>query len=140
MSGLLQLMLPAVLGFGSSHVCPMGKNIGEFIPQRPPAFVFGIVWPVLYLLIGYSLKETKLLVVRRLFAVQILLLTLWPITFSPTCLNNRKVSLFIIPLIVGLTIGIMCLQKNALAKIALIPLVSWLLVAFNLNWVLVNPI
>lgn len=50
---LLPLVLvPAAAGFAASAACPMRKNDGKTIPFRPPAWVFGFIWPVLYITFG----------------------------------------------------------------------------------------
>ena len=74
----------------------------------------------------------------KLFGLQILLLTLWPIVFSPYCLNNIRLALYILPLIIGITVGIMCLHDKKLGTVALIPLLSWCMIAYLLNWDLVE--
>lgn len=130
----VKLFLPGLLGFGASMVCSVGKDSGVSVPQRPPPYVFGIVWPILYLLIGYSLRETSDKLVIKLFGLQILLLTVWPIVFSPDCLNNIRLALYILPVIIGLTVGIMCLHDKKLGTVALIPLLSWCMIAYLLNW------
>jgi len=130
----LKFFLPGFLAIGASLACPVGRDSGASVPQRPPPYVFGIIWPILYLLIGYSLKETRNRLVMKLFGAQILLLTLWPIVFSPDCFDNIRVALYILPVIIGLTIGIMCLHDKKLGSVALIPLLSWCLIAYLLNW------
>ena len=49
-----RLWLPIVSGFGMASICKIPKNEGAFLPQRPPAIVFKIIWPILYLLLGFS--------------------------------------------------------------------------------------
>lgn len=51
------LLVPGLLGFGASALCPVGRNnAGNDVPFRPPAAAFGVVWPVLYLLLGACLR------------------------------------------------------------------------------------
>ena len=50
---LLRLFYPMVAGYGVSKFCKMGKS-GVNIKFRPPPYVFGIVWPILYILLGLS--------------------------------------------------------------------------------------
>lgn len=133
-SDALQVLLPGMLGFGASVLCPVGERAGVSVPQRPPSYVFGIVWPTLYLLIGYSLKETKDKLVKRMFAALLLLLTLWPVVFSTACGNDRKSALYLLAMIIGVTVGIMSLHEKRLAIVALVPLLSWCMIAYLLNW------
>ena len=50
---ILKLILPFTLGTVSANLFPI-KKAGENIPFRPEPYVFRIVWPILYILIGYS--------------------------------------------------------------------------------------
>lgn len=50
----LPLLLP-LLGFVSGQVCPMPDT--SYIPGRPPAWLFGPVWALLYFLIGVVGRE-----------------------------------------------------------------------------------
>ena len=132
-----ELLLPGLLGFGASMVCPVSKNSGAYVAQRPPPYVFGVVWPLLYLLIGYSLKVTNDTLVKKLFGVQIFLLTLWPVVFSDTCGNDVKSALYLLPIIIGVTVGIMALHDKKMGVVVLIPLLSWCMLAYLLNWEIV---
>jgi tryptophan-rich sensory protein len=50
---LLPLVLvPGAAGFAASAACPMRRDDGAAIPFRPPAWVFGVAWPLLYLSFG----------------------------------------------------------------------------------------
>ena len=49
---ILLVFLPSVIGYGSQYLCNIGKNAGKNVLFRPPSWVFGIVWPVLFLLFG----------------------------------------------------------------------------------------
>ena len=129
----LKLFLPGFLGFSASYLCPIREDVGVSIPLRPPAYVFAPVWTILYALIGYGFSQTKDNLVKSLFGIQIFLLTLWPITFSKYCFNDQKSSIYIIALIIGITIGIIALHKKRSVVIAMLPLVSWLMIAFSLN-------
>ena len=133
----LQLFLPGLLGYTASFVCPINENSGVSLPQRPPPFVFAIVWPILYLLIGYAFKNAKDKFLKKLFAMQIFLLTLWPVVFSSECGNDIKSSIYLLAIIIGLTVGIMTLHDKKLAVLSLIPLLSWCIIAFSLNFSIV---
>ena len=135
----IELWIPAILGFTTSFFCKIPKNEGASLMQRPPSYVFGIVWPILYLLLGYSwintldenlLKSKNIIYLLHLLCT--ILLTLWIIIYN--CKKNKKLALYIIPVCISIIICIMCLHKHNWSKIALIPLLAWLLIAFNLNW------
>lgn len=133
----LRLWLPMITGFGISVICKMKKNEGVQLPQRPPAYVFGIVWPILYLLLGYSwvnsINQTEL---DMMHGICTLLLTLWLVFFS--CMNNKKMGIYIIASLIATVVCCMSLHNHILSTIALTPLLGWLLVAFLLNWNIVK--
>lgn len=133
----LRLWLPMITGFGMSGICKMKKNEGSNIPQRPPAYVFGIVWPILYLLLGYSwmnsINQSELDIMHGICT---LLLTLWLVLFS--CYENKKMGIYIIASTIAVVITCISLHQNNINKILLTPLLAWLIVAFQLNWALLN--
>ena len=51
---IVLVILPAVVGYGSQRLCSVGKNAGSSVLFRPPAWAFGIIWPILFLLFGLS--------------------------------------------------------------------------------------
>ena len=133
----LRLWLPMISGFGISGLCKMKKNEGVQLPQRPPAYVFGIVWPILYLLLGYSwINSVNQIELDMMHGICTLLLTLWLVFFS--CMNNKKMGIYIIASSIATVVCCMSLHNHTLSKIALTPLLAWLLVAFLLNWNIVT--
>ena len=50
----LYLLLPIFSVYFVGLFYPIDKETGKEIPFRPPSWVFGVVWPVLLLLLGYS--------------------------------------------------------------------------------------
>ena len=45
-------LIPLITGYFMSAICPMKKGeAGSNVPARPPGWVFGVVWPILYLLL-----------------------------------------------------------------------------------------
>ena len=50
----LYLLLPMFSVYLVGAFYPLGMETGKDIPFRPPGWVFGVVWPILLLLIGYS--------------------------------------------------------------------------------------
>ena len=51
---VLLVLLPAIVGYGSQMICKLGNNAGSNVKFRPPPWVFGVVWPILFLLFGLS--------------------------------------------------------------------------------------
>ena len=55
----IYLLFPLVSGYLTTFFCPMQKNTGSKVKFRPPAYIFKIVWPILYLLIGLAWVYSK---------------------------------------------------------------------------------
>lgn len=107
----------------------------------PPAYIFGIVWTILYTLIGIA----SFLVVKdgidnsgvtesfKLYIVNLILLFIWPIVFF----NFHFLSLSVIIIIASLFCAIMVFTKfyeiNKAAGYLYLPLVLWILFATVLN-------
>ncbi len=107
-------------------------------PLAPPGWVFGLVWTVLYILMGVSLylvrntpgihkKETTA------FYVQLLINFLWPILFFQFRLYCFSV-LWIILLVAALIYTILLFYRvNPASAWILIPYLLWCLFATYLN-------
>lgn len=118
-------MVPAALGYGASVACPVGRNnSGAEIPFRPPAFVFGIVWPILYAMLGWSmyLSSAGHPVRFALHALLTAMLTAWiPLT---SCYGRKKEGVWLL-LASVLTCGY-AMALDASARLLLLPLIVWL--------------
>jgi translocator protein len=117
-------------------------------PLNPPGWVFGLVWPLLYVLLGLSLA--MLLHARgaklrsralALFGVQLALNFAW----SPVFFALHKPTLAL-SLIAAMVVGCFALilvawQVRALAGLLLYPYFGWLIFAALLNYQIVqlNP-
>ncbi len=84
---VLIILLPLILGFGSG-IFYSSKNIPKPKTRfNPPGWVFGVVWPILYILLGYSSyliyssnsKEHNTVFI--LYIIHLLLLTAWWLFF-----------------------------------------------------------
>ena len=101
-------------------------------PLNPPEYVFGIVWPILYLLMSISafrtFNETK-----DLFLIQLLFNTLWSWLFF--AFQMPFIALLNIWLLIYLNIKInlKMLYQDKLSGLLFIPYVLWLFFASYLN-------
>lgn len=135
---------PLVTGYATSALCGgVPKTEGEIQPQRPPPYVFGIVWPVLYLLLGLSWAQAASSSVwwpcanrcaaDLLHGVCTGLLVLWLLVFS--CGKNKKAGIYVIACALACVTACMALADgHTLSVLALVPLWAWLFIAFHLNW------
>jgi tryptophan-rich sensory protein len=116
---LLAVAAPVTL---SSFVWPVGKTAGASVPQRPPAWVFGVVWPILYVLIALTWSKMP---EKWPVLVLVLLLSLWPAAYK-----KKKVwGVWVISLAIMVSLYI--------AKVGsplFIPVLAWLFLAFALNF------
>lgn len=129
------LLAPAASGYAASMVCGVdGENAGDCIPWRPPGYVFAIVWPILYFLIGVSMILASRITTSPLavstYSVLVLLLAAWPIVY--TCAGNKKAGVAIIILSL-LTAGYAIIQGDIQSQVTLAPLILWLCFALSLN-------
>ncbi|MBN8500509.1 MAG: tryptophan-rich sensory protein [Sphingomonadales bacterium] len=117
-------------------------------PLYPPPATFGIVWTILYLLMGLSLA---MIVTARgapgrgaaiaAFVVQFLLNLAWsPVFFGMQQLNAALYLLVAIDVAVIVTV-VLFWKVRPLAAYLLIPYLAWVLFATVLNWqfVAANP-
>ncbi len=110
-------------------------------PLSPPSEVFGIVWPILYLLMAISLyivldsdisddeKKSSILI----YGVQLFVNFLWPIIYFN--LEYRLFAFFTLVLLLVLVIAmtIRFFKINKYAGYLLIPYILWLIFAGYLN-------
>ena len=101
-------------------------------PLNPPGYVFGIVWPILYLLMSISafrtFNETK-----NLFLIQLLFNALWSWLFF--AFQMPFVALLNIWLLIYLNIKInlKMFYQDKLSGLLFIPYILWLFFASYLN-------
>lgn len=120
----------------------------EKIPLSPPGGLFGIVWPILYLLLGISLyliitsdaNSRQKQMAYLIYAVQLFLNFLWSIVFF----GGDKMGLAIIIILLldaAVVYQIFYYRKiSMLSAYLLVPYLLWLLFAtyLNIGFALVN--
>jgi tryptophan-rich sensory protein len=126
------LFAPLILGWLFGSICPVRG--GPRTKSQPPGWVFGIVWPVLFLLIGFNWKKTaddKILSVLHLLLVTGL--NLW--VFQAGCKNNYRTGVLLFVPIIALTLAIWMKSSKLYSSgwWVMTPLLGWLLFAHQLN-------
>ena len=103
---------------------------------NPPGYVFGIVWPILYILMGISAFLTYLRV-YKLFIIQLIFNTMWSWLFF--AFHLPVIALIDIYLLIGLNIYLVNVmwKINKLAAYLFLPYIAWLIFASHLNLVIV---
>jgi translocator protein len=112
----LYLLLPMFSVYLVGVFYPIGKEAGKDIPFRPPSWVFGVVWPILLILIGYSWTLRPGL--TNYYLLLTLLLSTWSIFYA----NNRMFAF----LNILATIDLILHKFKKKSSYLLIPLVAWL--------------
>lgn len=141
------ITVPAIvlLGSASGWLSNSGFGNGWFDALRkpffmPPGWAFGVVWPILYVLMGIALA--MILAVppsprRRaaliLFVAQLALNFAWsPIFFAAHDISLGKIVIFVMTAIAAVAAG-QFMRLKRVAGLLLIPYLAWLIFAATLN-------
>lgn len=144
---IIYILLPLIIGTLIGRLNNFDRKEYEKLkkPQfQPPSYVFGIVWPILYLLIGisyyYVLKDKN----YKYFIIPLIGLGLnfsyTPIFFGSKKYDNNKILLSFIIVILTLIFAILTfiefyyIEKNKYYSYLLIPYILWLLFASVLSY------
>ena len=134
------ILIPAILGGIVGLIVSqfMDYNTLEKPPLSPPGFIFGIVWTVLYVLMGisYGILDKKDLIdskVKWSYYLQLAVNLIWPILFF--VFKWRLFSSIWIILLDILVINMIVkfYQKHKLAAYLQIPYLIWTAFATYLN-------
>jgi benzodiazapine receptor len=130
-------------GFGNSWFDRLYKP--SFMP---PGWAFGVVWPILYAMIGVALavvlnepSSDRRRLGLTLFVTQLVLNFLWsPIFFAAHDISLAKWVIFIIAVLAAVAAG-QFLRIRKAAGLLMIPYLAWLVFAATLNATLgaLNP-
>ena len=129
---LIRLFYPMVAGFVVSKFCKMERS-GVNVKFRPPPYVFGIVWPILYILLGLSWINSnpdKNMNLEIMFFVLSSLLAYWIVVYA--CQKNKKNAVFVMLAIV-LNIALLMVQIPKKSQLYLVPLGVWIFFAMLLS-------
>ncbi len=130
------ILIPLIIGMGMNLFVKREKldNCGSINEMTPPPYVFFIVWPILYLIIGYVyyqyLKKYSINSPFSIFMiVTFILLNLWNVVFRNYC--SPKISLISILLITILYYYIVyqLIKLNIKYSYLMIALLVWMMYA-----------
>jgi benzodiazapine receptor len=126
------LLLPLISGYATSSICGMDDTAGSTVKFRPPGWVFAVVWPILYLLIGASwvvaFRQNKLNSIP--YVLLTVLLTTWVLIYS--CNNDKKSGVYVI--LGALMVSLSCLAVGtSSSRLMISPLIGWLIFALLMN-------
>lgn len=131
---IIRFVFPMFISYLVSIKCKMDKNSGSSVKFRPPGYIFGIVWPILFTLIGLSwvnsANKLKSRISDILYLSLSLLLASWIIVYS--CMKDKKNAVYILFLtLLSITFLMLYVPQNS--KLLLAPLGIWVLYATFLN-------
>ena len=136
---MIRLILPGLVGYSFQLIpkCVIKKDSGSFVSFRPPAYVFGVVWTILYLFLGLAWIVTyhnndnmNNLLKDLVYLLLTITLSSWIIFYA--CLSNKVwgiYSLFATICIIIITYII----SPKISQLLLAPLLTWILLATFLN-------
>lgn len=114
-------------------------------PITPPNYVFGIVWTILYMVLGicgwYIWQATNLkniYLLKSLFTIQLLLNWSWTPLFFSLHLTGISLSCIIAILIIVFVIIAKSYNTLRVVSLLLIPYATWLSLATYLNFYIWN--
>ena len=119
--------IPLATGLLSGIISGDFKQV-EKVEYQPPAWVFGVVWPILYVLMGLSISGLK--TVPTIFWVQLALNFIW----SPIYVRLNNPSLALLVLAALWVTTLMTIVELGPRGRLLYPYIIWLTFAFFLNY------
>ena len=132
----IPLVLGGIVGLIISKF--MDYNTLTKPPFSPPGFIFGIVWSILYILMGisYGILDAKNLVdsnIKKIYYTQLIVNLIWPILFF--VFKWRLISCIWIILLAILIIYMIITfyKKDKLSSLLQIPYLVWTIFATYLN-------
>ncbi len=127
------IFLPLAIGLLSSLFIDSSLNNLVLPPYMPPSYVFGIVWSILYLLMGYSLylvKNDNRSVL--IFSLQFIINISWSFIFFNYNQYGLAVIWIMILLFLVNNMLLTFVLENKKAAYLNLPYFIWLLIAFYL--------
>ena len=99
---------------------------------NPPGYIFGIVWPILYLLMGITAWRTYD-TIRNLFYIQLFLNAIWSWLFFSFHLPVIALIDIWLLIFINIKILLMIIKQDRLAAALYTPYILWLFFASYLN-------
>ena len=129
---MLLIALPLVAGTLTSFSCKVPSDAGATVAFRPPAVVFSIVWPALFLLMGVAwyLSRADSVLVHAGNGLLLASMMAWMVVYA--CQRRKTQALYVLLLSVLFSVWVLCLYP-APRKLLIVPLVVWLLFATLMN-------
>jgi tryptophan-rich sensory protein len=144
-TALVCVVVIEILGGLSGWLSNSGYGNGWFDALQkpsfmPPGWAFGVVWPILYALMGIALAmilaeqpSSRRQAALTLFFIQLVLNFAWsPIFFAGHDITTAKIVIFVIAAVAAAAAG-QFLRLRRAAGLLLVPYLAWLIFAATLN-------
>lgn len=133
---ILPIALGGLVGLIISQF--MDYNTLQKPPLSPPGFIFGIVWSILYLLMGIAYgmlvyKGKSDAEVSKIYWTQLIINLIWPILFFVFKIRLFSSIWIIILLILVISMVIKFYKKDKIIGYSQIPYLLWIMLATYLN-------
>lgn len=133
---ILPIILGGLVGLIISQF--MDYNTLQKPPLSPPGFIFGIVWSILYLLMGIAYgilvyKGKSDVAVSKIYWTQLIVNLVWPILFFVFKLRLFSSVWIILLLILVIDMIIKFYKKDKIIGYSQIPYLLWIMFATYLN-------
>ena len=132
---IVYFILPAAICYTVTAFCKIGQDAGSNIKFRPPPQVFGIVWPILFVLFGLSWvlamrnSENKVLCFIS-YILTTITLALWIYVYG--CKKSKKGGAWV--LILSVAFALMCFAQGTInSRVLISPLIAWCMFAQLMN-------
>jgi tryptophan-rich sensory protein len=132
---VVYFLLPSILVFGSQLLTRGGvRSAGDTVKFRPPAYVFGIAWTLLLLMLGMSWvvasqkTHAKVLCIT-MYALLTVSLTSWVSVYQ----RSKAAASWTLIVVLSLALGAAFTSGDVYAQTLLAPLIAWVVFAMIMN-------
>ena len=130
----LIVLIPLLLSTLQQMVFPSNFQQNKKVFFQPPGYVFGVVWTILYLMLGlyaFRLLNSYDIFLFVMFVFNIVINLAW----TPVVNNLRMFTtgIYMIATMITITLIMIVSENDKLNKALLIPYLSWLFFALLLN-------
>lgn len=122
-----RLLTPLTVVTLSGVACPISRDYGSQVSIRPPSYLFGIVWFVLLLCIGYAWASSPSPATDGAFVLLLVLLSSYSLSTS-----RPIASLWIVYGCIAAALLCFALLETSASRACMAPVIGWLLFAAQL--------
>jgi len=121
----------AIVGRSRAAACPP-------VPMQPPGYVFALVWPILYALLGGSMATLYVQGHSRAYLVApgllVIALNAWYARNGVACRPLEGLISMVGVVTLSVVVAAVVATRSVVAAAMLVPLVAWLCFACALTW------